>query len=219
MIRWLLRLVLLGAAVLLVTAASVFLGAVLMQQRHSDGRSLSEPVEAAIVLGAGVNPDGKLGYSTQRRVAAGVDLLRAGLAERLVMSGRIVGSNVAKVMRETAFALGAPGHAVVLEDESETTFQNIRFSFAMARRNGWDSLAILTDDYHLLRAWALACYFGRCDVGLVAAPTMGVAPENHSAREVGRETLAWWFNVLKIAAWSALGAAGVPESRRELVVK
>ena len=217
MTRWPRRLALAGLAILLLTAAAVAVAAAVMQQRHGDGRSLSAPVDAAIVLAAGIDPDGVLHWSTRRRVAAGAALVRAGLARRLVMSGGTgeeLEQTAAALMRDHAVSLGVAPDLILLEERSATTFENIRFSFELAREAGLARLAVVTDDSHLLRSDALACYFGDCAIGLVSVAALGSVSWPEAAAMIGREAMAWWYNLGKVVAWSALGAAGMPESGR-----
>ncbi len=220
--RWLRRLVLAGGSLLLLTSVGVIAASLAMQQRHGGGRSVAEPVDAAIVLGSGVDPDMILNYSTRRRVAAGVALARAGLAGRLIMSGGKVRSgniSAAGLMRDYAVSLGMPPEALLVEAGSDTTFENIRFSLAVAGEAGLDRLALVTDDYHLLRASWLACYFGDCTIDMVAVPVIDSAPMPDAVRDIGRESLAWWYNLGKVALWSALGGIGIPEARRERFIQ
>lgn len=215
--RALRRLFLLGAALVLATAAAVVWTALSMQERHGGGGSLEQPVDAAIVLGSGVDPDGILHYSSRRRVAAAVELLESGGAKRLVMSGgavRWAGASAAALMREHAIALGAPPDAVLLEERSGTTFENLRFSFEIARNEGLGTLAIVSDDTHLTRAAWLACYFDRCGIGLVSVNTLRGAGWIDQVLNVGRETMAWWYNLGKVALWSLSEATGVPVEER-----
>ena len=213
----LVRAAILGLAILIVTAGAVVAASAAMQRLHGGGRSLDAPVDAAIVLGAGVRRDGTLHTSSIRRVEAGVALLRSGAAEQLIMSGgpaERLGGSVAALMRDHAVLLGARPETVLVEGAAATTFENIRFSFDIARRTGLDRLAVVTDDSHLLRAALLACYFEECEISTVAVPERDGRWLLPSARDIGRETLAWWYNLGKVAAWTALGAAGIPEDRR-----
>ncbi len=43
-------------------------------------------------------------------------------------------------------------------------------------------------------------------------------PWHEIAFQTAREALAWWYNIGKVAVWSMLGAAGIPEETRKLVV-
>jgi len=59
--------------------------------------------------------------------------------------------------------------AMAVEGNSTTTFENLRFSFAIAEAKGYRRLALVSDPYHLTRARYLARYFGQPEIGLVAA--------------------------------------------------
>ena len=219
---WLRRLVLLGLAIWAVTALAVVAAAAWMQHVHGDGRSLTEPVDAAIVLGAGIDPDDFAAYSTRRRVAAGVALLREGKARHLIMCGgppRPDGPSAAELMRDHALSLGAPPEAIVVEGRSHTTLQNLRFAFAIAQQHGFERLALVTDNGHLLRSDLLAAYFGRPGIGLAAASGMEREGWQDVARSIGRESLAWWYNLGKVGMWTVLGWIGLPASDRAEIVQ
>ncbi len=219
LLKWGLRL---GLVVLALTSAAVMYFSSANMRSYGDGRALAAPVDAILVLGAGIDGDGVLGYSSRRRVAGAVALLRTGRASWLIFSGAAGGPNpgapAATLMRLHAIALGAPEAALIAEPASATTFENIRFGFALAERRGFADLAILTDAYHLERARRLAGYFGRPDAGLVA--TGGLERDGIANRvwSIVREALAWWFNLAKVAGWEVLDAAGMDiEARQELI--
>jgi len=219
LVRWGLRL---GVVVLALTAGAVmyFSGANL--RTYGGGRALAAPVEAILVLGGGVDGDGILGYSSRRRVAVAVDLLRAGRTEWLIFSGRgepnTSGVPSGELMRAHAIALGAPAEALIVEVKAATTFENLRFGFALAERRGFGRIAVLTDAFHLERAAALAGYFGHPDIGLIAVSGLDRDGKANRVWAIVREALAWWYNLAKVAAWEALGAAGIDvDARRELI--
>ena len=209
--------------VLVLTLAAVVYFSDRNLRLHGNGRSLEAPVDAAIVLGGGVDPDGVLGFSTRRRVATGVSLLAAGKARHLILSGgpilhqRVTAA--AELMREHAVALGAPPDTLVLEARSRSTFENLRFSLRIAEERGFERLAVLTDAHHLERARWLAGYFGAGEIGLVAARGLEHESWHDRAYHVAREALAWWYNLAKIAAWETLAAAGLDPRERRAWVK
>lgn len=217
------RLLLLGLAVLLLTIGAVMLLSERMMDRHAFGRSIAEPVDAAIVLGGGIDGDGVIGYSTRRRVLAAVEALKQGKARRLIVTGgplfRGSAVTVADLMAEHAMALGAPEGAVIREERAGTTFENLRFSFALADERGLGRLALVSDAYHLARAKALAAYFGHPEVELVAAPGLRMDSDSNRISSILREAMAWWYNVLKVAAWEGLGLLGLGESERAEFVR
>ncbi len=222
-LRWTARLALAGLAVLAAT-----LGAVIWQDRAltaetAEGRALAGPVEVAIVLGAGVSGDGRLAYGSRRRVAAGVGLLERGLAERLVFSGGLGGNHpdisAAELMRAHAVELGAAPERLLIEPRAISTFENLRFSFEIAEREGVERLAIVSDGYHLTRASWIAAFWGRPDLAVVAAQGFERQWWPHRGVHYVRESLAWWLHLAKVAGWEGLGLLGMPEAARGAYVR
>lgn len=224
--RLLRRLAAVGAAVLAVTLGAVVWQTEAMSDAHLDGRSLTEPVDAVIVLGAGVEGDGRLAYSSRRRAEAAARLLAEGRTNALIFSGGLglwhPETPAGALMRDLAAAALPPGAGLrarmAVEPNSRTTFENLRFSFAIAEAKGYRRLALLSDPYHLARAERLAAYFGQPGIGLVAAA--GFEREGLQAR-IGtylREAAAWWYNLGKVAVWEALTLLGVDAETRGQVV-
>jgi uncharacterized SAM-binding protein YcdF (DUF218 family) len=218
--RWGVRI---GVAVFALTLAAVVTLATEMRTDHLDGAALSAPVDALIVLGGRVDGDGRLGYSSRRRVEAAVRLLAGGQARAAIMTGGL-GENhpltpAASLMRAHAIEAGAAPEAVLVEPRSVSTFENLRLSFEIARERGLERLAVVSDPFHLPRAAALAAYFGEPEIGLVAAP--GFDRESWYLRWaiLAREAMAWWFNLLKVAGWSALGWLDIDPATRQGLVR
>lgn len=213
--RFVIRAFALGAFALMLTFASVLYAAKEMRAEHLDGRSVPVPVDVAVVLASGADPDMVLGYATRRRVDAAIALVRKGQARHLIMSGGLVyGTRItlASLMRDHALAAGVPADRILIEDRSRTTFENIRFSFAIARSHGLTSRAIVTDDFHLLRAGMLARFFGTGDHALVAARGLHWQSIPIRLSAYLRETLAWWYNAGKISAWWLGTQGGLSEA-------
>lgn len=213
--RWLTILVAIGATVLLITVIAVQVTSNRMLEAHLDGRGMA-PVDAIIVLGAGIDGDGELGYSTRRRVASAAEAWKAGRGKALIMTGGYgtwhPDRSGALMMADLAVAYGVPREAILLEERSTTTLENLRFAFAIADDAGLDRLAISSDALHLARAGALADWLGRPDLPLAAAS--GFARESFPVRATGtlREALAWWLNLGKVTAWEGLSLLGYDET-------
>ncbi len=222
-IRLLRRLLRLGIFVLALTIAAVLYAEHRIRHDGALAEALPEPVDAAIVLGAGVDGDGRLGYDSRRRVAGGVALLADGRAAILIFSGGVGGNHpttpAAVLMRDHAVELGADRARLMVEPRAVSTFENLRFSFAIAREQGFERLAIVSDPGHLARAAALASFWGKPGLPLVAVP--GTERGWWPIRGVFavREALAWWFNLGKVAGWEAFGLIGMPEARREELIR
>lgn len=219
--RWMRRLTVLGLAVLLVSVVAVLILSHVNLKRYGSGQGLDGPVDAILVLGGGIDGDGVLGYSSRRRVRVAVDLLREGTAQALILSGGgVSGSHSAgRLMADFAISIGADPASLVVDGDAGSTFENLRFGFAIAERNGWSRLALLTDAFHVERAKWLAAYFGRPEVGLVAVDGLRYDSDPHRVWSIMREAMAWWYNLIKVAAWEALGAAGVESGERGAIIR
>jgi len=213
----------LGAGVFALTVLAVLMASWRLAPAEGSAPTLAVPVDAVIVLGGGVDGDGRLGYSSRRRVDAVVALLASGAAGHAIMTGGLGAFHevtpAASMMRALAIAEGAEPERVIVEPRSVSTFENLRFAFEIAERRGFERLAILSDPFHLPRAGALAAYFGRPDIARVAAS--GFERDNPILRTATliREALAWWYNLAKVGAWEAGAALGMSESAREAWIR
>lgn len=218
--KWLFRV---GVGVLAVTLAAVVYFSSEVRNAHLNGASLDRPVDAIIVLGAGVTGDGRLAYSSRRRAEGAARMLAEGRAKALILSGGLgkyhPTTPSGALMRDVAQAAGAPLDAMIVEPRSVSTFENLRYSFAIAEARGFQRLALLSDPFHLTRAQALARYFGKPDVALIAVDGFDREHWYIRAAMLIREAMAWWLNLGKVAGWEALAAIGVDESAREGVIR
>ena len=192
-------------------------------QAYGDGRGLTDTVDAVVVLGAGADGDGLLGYDSRRRVVPAVALLETGRIRNVIFSGRnadgFSDNTIAGLMRDYAISLGAPPDRLIAEPNASTTLQNLRYSFAIAEERGFTRLAVLTDAFHLERARALAGFLGHPEIGLVAADGLRDDSRGNRYSAILREALAWWYNGGKLACWTALGWAGLSETERERFIR
>lgn len=119
---------------------------------------------AILVLGGGVYPamppEVPAPHLTDGvdRVWQAARLFHAGVASRIIASGgrmRVEGSrqSEAEAMRQILIDLGVPSGAIVLEDASENTIENIAF---VRRLVGDETVALVTSAYHMPRALRLA---------------------------------------------------------------
>ena len=220
LVKWGIRL---GLAVLLLTVGAVMYFSDANMRLYGQGRGLEAPVDAILVLGGGIDGDWVLGYSSRRRVAVAVELLKAGRARHLIFSG---GSRVhhpdftaAGLMRDHAIKLGAPPELLFTETSSASTFENLRFGFELTEEQGFADLALLTDAFHLERSRWLASYFGRPNIGLIAAPGLERDGDANRVWSILREALAWWLNLAKAGGWEMLAASGMDVDTRQELIK
>lgn len=180
-----------------------------------------DTADAIVVLSAGLTRDTvQLDPFTAARVEKAVSLWSEGAAPVILMSGGKdlnTGLFLSERMKLYALELGAPPQVILVEGRSVSTFENARFALDVARQEGWRSAIVVTDDHHLLRAWALFEFWRRPDdmqvVALAAAEGRQAAGIWASSLSLFRETLAIPFNVLKVVAQAGLETVGMGEDR------
>ena len=165
-------------------------------EKHRTG----EPCDAVVVLGTRVLADGRPSPALARRVDHAVRLFHEGRARHLVMSGGL-GDHPpaeAQVMRDHAVRAGVPPERILMEAESDTTFENALRSAAILRARGWSRLIVVSQGYHLPRALFLFRRLGFEAAGSAApgAGYFGAARATLGLRVAVRlrEVAAWpWY--------------------------
>ncbi|MBI3826893.1 MAG: YdcF family protein [Candidatus Rokubacteria bacterium] len=155
-----------------------------------------EPADAIVVLGAGLNPDGSLNGSSQRRAVHGMVLFQRHLAPVLVFVGPAydTAATEAEVRARLALTLGLPAGAIVTVPTPRTTREEAAQVGVLLRARGTRTVLLVSDRHHMTRAVAL---FAREGFRVLAAPSdegvdRGGRPEDRLrlAHRVGREAVA-----------------------------
>lgn len=154
-----------------------------------------EPVDAILVLGAGIRPDGTPSPYLRRRLDAAAELYHAGVADRVVLSGdgqpRRDGTpyDEPASMREWILGRGVPDEALTLDRDGLDTTASCRRT---AELTGARTAVVVTQDYHLRRA------LFSCSRAGLDAQGVGVSAASATPRK-------WvWWHVREIpASWRA----------------
>ncbi|MBP7002209.1 YdcF family protein [Amaricoccus sp.] len=114
---------------------------------------MTEP-EALVVLGARVLANGAPGPALRRRIRHARRVWAAAPAAIVVASGGPAGARVseAAVIARALRAGGVPEAAILVEDRSRDTFENVRFAVALLRERGVRRALVVSDRHHLPRA-------------------------------------------------------------------
>ena len=144
------------------------------------------PVNAMIVLGAQVNPDGSPSVQLEWRLSAALDVYKTQHIPMVVTGaqGKDEPHTEASVMADWLVARGVPRGDIRLEESSMNTKENIKN--AMAYMPGVKDVLIVTSDYHLPRALQIARDLGLNPSGIGSPIKPEYWLKNHF-----RETLAW----------------------------
>lgn len=162
-------------------------------ERHTAGAVPERPV--ALVLGAGVRPDGLPTFLLARRLDAAAELYFAGKVEAVLVSGdnSVDHYNETDTMADYLVAAGVPRSRIAGDYAGFSTWE----SCARAREVfGVEAATVVTQDFHLSRAVRL-CRAAGID-------TVGVA--DSSLRERRFATVYGWVREVP-AAVAALGTA------------
>ena len=147
-----------------------------MSERTSQDRH-----DAIVVLGGTLDDDGSLAPWVAARVERALEAYRAGIAPRVVFTGRngLYGPahpavTEAAAMAAYAEARGLPRSAMVLEEQARDTLGNAYFVRRdILQPQGWRSIRVVTNDFHLSRAaWVFRKVLGpRYDFSFTSAPS------------------------------------------------
>jgi uncharacterized SAM-binding protein YcdF (DUF218 family) len=151
----------------------------------------------AVILGAAVWPDGKAAPTLQRRTDHAGQLFQSGRVQQIIVSGGLgkYPPSEAIVMHDLCAAAGVPKDHIILEDQATNTLQNIQFSSKLVSGG---QFVIVTDAYHVPRAWLTARVLGLNAV--VSAPPMQGTKLHRVIKSWLREGVALPFYVIKLAA-------------------
>ena len=187
--KWLHKLMKL-AVVAMLAGILFYLGVVAMVVYREKNVPPVGDYNAIIVLGAQVKPDGEPSLQLQWRLDAAVKAWQ----ERncLVVVCGAQGSNEpapeAHVMRDVLIAQGVPEGAILMDDQSFNTRQNIQNAVTLLEGHDVEDVLIVTSDYHLPRAMSIADDAGLSASGLGSPTKLGL---RFWAKNHGREALAW----------------------------
>jgi uncharacterized SAM-binding protein YcdF (DUF218 family) len=146
-------------------------------------RDEQRPADAIVVMGA-AQYDGRPSPLFAARLDHGIELYRAGVASRLIMTGgKAAGDRTTEAASGRAYAIahGVPKDAILDEDESRTTLESIRAVRQLLNGHGLANAVFVSDRPHMLRVLRMAA-----DEGIVAwgSPTSSSPIEHDLAGQL-----------------------------------
>lgn len=157
-------------------------------------------MKAIVILGAAVWPDGP-SPTLLRRTKHAAALWTASPDAIVVPCGGL-GKNPpaeARVMADILIANGVPKNAIVEEDKSTSTYENLHNAAAILKPRGIHDIVIVTNGYHGPRAKLVARAVG---LGAqISAPDSSDAPRAQHYRMVIREIFAIPAYAIRLIWW------------------
>ena len=110
--------------------------------------------DCAIVLGYPANDDGSISTLLKDRMDHAIDLYHKKQIKKMILSGAGVKNNFkeAHIMKEYALANEVKEKDIILEDQALNTFDNLRLSKQIVLNNNFQSIVVISNHFHLLRA-------------------------------------------------------------------
>jgi uncharacterized SAM-binding protein YcdF (DUF218 family) len=117
-----------------------------------------EPADAALVLGAAVWTD-RPSPVFKERINHAIDLYKSGRVKYLIFTGGLSqGDKISEAHAafEYARSLDVPAEAIIEENKSTLTYENLLFSKPILQAHGLKSIMIVSDPLHMKRAMVMA---------------------------------------------------------------
>ena len=149
-------------------------------------------VDAAVVFGAQVYPDGRPSPTLQDRLDTAIQFYMEGYTPVLVMSGGIDvdGTNEAEVMRDYAIERGVDPRNILIDEYGENTQQTARNTVRSLQEAGFTKVATVSNFYHLARIKMLYLAEG---MDVVTVPSQDRKSPSYPLFNVVREIPGWWY--------------------------
>ena len=189
-----------------------------IQTARSIHRTPTNPFENVVVLGGGL-VGRSVGRLLGNRLEKGIECLlweSSASDRRIVVSGGQGSDEViseAEAMRDYLLAHGVDDKYIVMEDQSRTTAENLKFSHELIVKLGCAGAGtvVVTNDFHSLRAGILARRAGFVDAQVVSCRTLPYYFPAAFIREFvgyqrvhGKAALAWAALVLVLSVLTCL---------------
>jgi len=182
-------------AIIVVALAALPLAMRAYVQRRARDRIYADvgrvpPAPVALVLGAGVQPNGLPTPALRDRVETATALYQAGKVKKLLMTGdnRFANYNEPEAMRKLAVQLGVPDSDIVLDYAGRRTYDSC---YRAGESFGARQVIVVTQQFHLARSIYLCEALGVQATGLAADRRAYGLERWWELRELLATTAAW----------------------------
>jgi len=114
-------------------------------------KNAAEKPDAVLVLGAQVKPDKTPSKMLQERLDMGIALYKAGIADRIIMSGDHAEDDYdeVNVMKDYAIEKGVPSECIFMDHAGLSTYESMYRAKEIFQA---ENVIVVTQEYHLYRA-------------------------------------------------------------------
>jgi uncharacterized SAM-binding protein YcdF (DUF218 family) len=171
--------------------------------------ALPARVDAVVVLGMGLTPDGMVRHEGMDRLLTGLSLARRGLApvmlvsrERRSFSGKTVSDSAD--LQNIIGVVGEPARVIFVDSVVTTRTEAMRTA-AIARANRWSTVAVVTSPMHTRRACAT---FEASGLRVVCVPAVvresGLYPGGNAEDRL-RGFRSWLYEMFASSSYKSRG--------------
>jgi len=153
-----------------------------MAERNTTWKGMIDDAARIVAppLGASLTRDGKPNPALSRRAEHAAGLWKAGRAGTILCTGGVgrqvrVPRSEADACREILVREGVPPTAVVLEETSRSTEEQVLGIRTLMAKHGWTRATLVSDSYHVFRARFIVRRAG-FDVALSPVPGSTIGP-------------------------------------------
>jgi len=164
-------------------------GLIVLQGQRDEARQSG----AAIVLGA-AQWNGDPSPVLRARLDHALDLYRRGLVSRIILTGGVGrGDKLSEAAAGKQYLIEQrlPAEALLLDERSTTTWENLQNAAALARANGINSVLLVSDPFHMLRSLKMARDLGLAAYGSPTRTSPISVNWAEEARYIVRESWAY----------------------------
>lgn len=154
--------IILSAALVCISALLLIFGTAalgIVRYRTTDDKTQAD---AIIVLGAGIFGD-EPSPVLRERLNHAISLYGEGYSDTLILTGGVGEGNArseSSVARDYVIAQGVPAEAVLIEEKSVITEQNLKYAKELMDEKGLTTAIVVSDPLHMKRAMLMAKDFG-----------------------------------------------------------
>ncbi len=140
------------------------------------------PVDAIVVLGAGLRVDGTPSDMLADRLSVAIKLYEKGVSNRIILSGDYSGDDYDEVsaMFDYCIEHGIPESSIVRDNNGYSTYESI---YNVIYRLEYKNFAVVTQKYHLYRAIYISKKMGADVIGVASDPRVYSGQIFRSVRE------------------------------------
>ena len=152
--------------------------------------------DCILVLGAGVRDDGSPSHMLEDRLLVGIDLYKSGASNTVLMSGDhgSVEYDEVNTMKNYAVSMGVPPERIFLDHAGFSTYDSL---YRVKEIFGAEKVIIVTQEYHLYRALAIADSLGIEAAGVPADLRSYYGQFMREIREVAARTKDFFYIIFK----------------------